>query len=228
MPHFDNQAPRLSSGEIAEIIRLGVEAEHLARMPQGTLPVEIILAAPLKEFEHGDHQCLPGTEQRLRAPRPLFRTDWGLLEMREVDAFKDRPAFLSVVVYLDEAINDIDFGVCIGAYLPEFLLNLATPYAVERLRLEFLPGQSDMAGAEMIFLYDGADGEIADRKVEIAKFLAEFVGSGALERAIERVTVPLERYQLTLLLDQDARPGFFTRTRNRLLQIWRPTRPVLP
>jgi len=209
MRYFDHDlTPILSSDEVAKIICRGIDAKHLALMPQGTLPEKVILYALQQEVAHLGPECIPEIEPLLRAPRPLFRTDWELLEVAEVevDAAIDTPAFLSVVTYQNEALADREFGLCIGDLLPYLILNRISFRALDHLCLNVVDGHGCFACAEMTFWFKGTDEEVANRKPEIAEFLAEFIGSSQLDQAIELVTFPLERYRTALLSAQPAIP----------------------
>jgi len=213
-----NPTSSLSSKAVGEIIGLGVEAQHLAQMPQGTLPEKVVLANLDAEVAHGGPECLPEVEPLESALRPLFRTNWGLLEVREVAAAEDVIASLSFVIYLDEALADKEFGYCIGDYLPLCILARISEFHLENLCLNVLPGYGGFECAEIIFWFEGSSDEVAKRKPKIAEFLAEFIGFGVLESAIDAAITPLDRYRQTLSPAQTAQPDSDRFTSARLLR----------
>ena len=185
MHHFDTAStPALSSGEVADIIRLGLEAEHLAQMPQGRLPEKVILYALQQEVQHSGPECIPKIEPLLRAPRPLLRTEWGMLEMSAMEADKDVPASLSIIVYLDDAIADGQFCFSVSEFLPECISDRIDNHTQKHLCLAVNEGLGTLSCAEMIFWFEGNEDAVTKQKLEIAEFLADFIGAFSLDDAI--------------------------------------------
>lgn len=172
--------------EVADIIRSGLTREALAAMPQARPPEAVLQAEIADERAFVGAIELTQIEARIRAPRTLFRVEWGYLTLTRSEGDRYVPPHVNLSVYLDEAIADPTLSSDLAAYLPPAMLALIDSRQESRLKYCIDSG-GPLCCAELTVWLQG-DGATRERySAQVSDFLADFIGNGHLEHAVHEV-----------------------------------------